>query len=123
MMKTTVQRALDQIQSLVLAAAAAAQSAGLLPQGELAPFNIEVPADKQNGDYSTNAAMANARTFRLPPHKIAQAIVSNMQLDDTYFTDVQVAGPGFINFYLGAAFYADVLLDVHTAGNSYGRSD
>ena len=122
-MKTTVQRALDQIRSLVSAAAKQAQQSGLLPAGELAPFNIEVPADRQNGDYSTNAAMANARTFRLPPRKIADTLKANMDLADTYFDDVQVAGPGFINFYLGAAFYADVLLDVRAAGDSYGRSD
>ena len=122
-MKSTVQRALDQMQTLVTTAAQAAQQSGLLPQGDLASFIIEVPADKANGDYSTNAAMANARTFRLPPRKIAEALVSSMQLADTYFTDVQVAGPGFINFYLGTAFYADVLLDVHAAGDSYGRSD
>ncbi len=122
-MKTTVQRALDQIRSLVFDAAKAAQQSGQLPAGELAPFNIEVPADRQNGDYSTNAAMANARTFRLPPRKIADTLKANMDLADTYFDDVQVAGPGFINFYLGAAFYADVLLDVRAAGDSYGRSD
>ena len=122
-MKLTVQRVQEQILSLVAAAVEAAQQKGALPQGEPAPFNIEVPADRQNGDYSTNAAMANARTFRLPPRKIAEALVAEMALDGTYFSDIQVAGPGFINFYLGGAFYADVLKDVHVAGGSYGRSD
>ena len=122
-MKLTVQRVQEQILSLVAAAVEAAQQKGALPQGEPAPFNIEVPADRQNGDYSTNAAMANARTFRLPPRKIAEALVAEMALDGTYFSDIQVAGPGFINFYLGGAFYADVLKDVRAAGGSYGRSD
>ncbi len=122
-MKLTVQRAQEQILSLVSAAAQKAQQSGALPQGELAPFIIEVPADKQNGDYSTNAAMANARTFRLPPRKIAEALTAEMDLSGTYFEKVLVAGPGFINFYLGASFYADVLLDVRAAGDSYGRSD
>ena len=122
-MKTTVQRALDQIQTLVARAAAEAQNAGALPAGTLAPFIIEIPADKANGDYSTNAAMVNARTFRLPPRKIAEALQVNMPLSDTYFSSVQVAGPGFINFYLNDSFYADVLLEVRAAGDSYGRSE
>ena len=122
-MKLTVQRAQEQILSLVSAAAQKAQQSGALPAGELAPFIIEVPADKQNGDYSTNAAMANARTFRLPPRKIADALTAEMDLSGTYFEKVLVAGPGFINFYLGRSFYADVLLDVRAAGDSYGRSD
>ncbi len=122
-MKLTAERAQEQILSLVSAAAQKAQQSGALPQGELAPFIIEVPADKQNGDYSTNTAMANARTFRLPPRKIADALAAEMELSGTYFKEVRVAGPGFINFYLGQSFYADVLLDVRAAGAAYGRSD
>ena len=122
-MKLTAERAQEQILSLVSSAAQKAQQTGALPAGELAPFIIEVPADKQNGDFSTNAAMANARTFRLPPRKIAEALTAEMELAGTYFDEVRVAGPGFINFYLGASFYADVLLDVRAAGAAYGRSD
>ena len=122
-MKLTVQRAQEQILSLVSSAAQKAQQSGALPAGELAPYIIEVPADKANGDYSTNAAMANARTFRLPPRRIADALTAEMELADTYFEEVRVAGPGFINFYLAPSFYADVLLDVRAAGDSYGRSD
>ena len=122
-MKLTVQRVQEQILSLIDAAVKAAQAKETLPQGELAPFIVEVPADKANGDYSTNAAMANARTFRLPPRKIADALVAEMDLSDTYFSEVRVAGPGFINFYLGGAFFADVLKDVRAASGSYGRSD
>ena len=91
-MKLTVQRVQEQILSLIDAAVKAAQAKETLPQGELAPFIVEVPADKANGDYSTNAAMANARTFRLPPRKIADALVAEMDLSDTYFSEVRVAG-------------------------------
>ena len=122
-MKLTVQRAQEQILSLVSSAAQKAQQTGALPAGELAPFIVEVPADKANGDYSTNAAMANARTFRLPPRKIAEALTAQMDLAGTYFEDVRIAGPGFINFYLAPSFFADVLLDVRAAGDCYGRSD
>ena len=122
-MDLTVNRAQAQIRALVEDAAKAAISAGALPEGELGAFQIEVPADKNNGDYSTNAAMVSARAFRLAPRKIAEALVAGMQLDASYFSRVEVAGPGFINFFLAPSFYADVLLDVRKAGTSYGRSD
>ena len=117
-MTLTVDKAQAQIRELV---AKAAQSA--FPDAELAAFNVEVPADKSNGDYSTNAAMVNARTFRLAPRKIAEQLTAQMDLSASYFSRVEVAGPGFINFFLSPAFYADVLLDVQQAGENYGRSD
>ena len=122
-MTLTIQKAKDQIRAFISAAAQNAQSDGSLPAGELSAFNIEVPADKANGDYSTNAAMVNARTLRLPPRKIAEALTAHMDLTDSYFSRVEVAGPGFINFYFSPAYYADVLLDVRKAGKEYGRSD
>ncbi len=122
-MTLTIQKAQQQIRTFILSAAEKAQNEGLLPAQELSAFNIEVPADKANGDYSTNAAMVNARTFRLAPRKIAETLVAHMDLTDSYFERVEVAGPGFINFYFSPAYYADVLKDVHTAGKSYGRSD
>ena len=122
-MTLTIQKAQQQIRTFILNAAEKAQSEGVLPTQPLAPFNIEVPADKANGDYSTNAAMVNARTLRLAPRKIAEALTAHMELKDSYFDRVEVAGPGFINFYFSPAYYADVLLDVRSAGKNYGRSD
>ena len=122
-MTLTIQKAQQQIRTFILNAAEKAQSEGVLPAQPLAPFNIEVPADKANGDYSTNAAMVNARTLRLAPRKIAEALTAHMELKDSYFDRVEVAGPGFINFYFSPAYYADVLLDVRSAGKNYGRSD
>lgn len=119
----TIYKAQEQIKSLVESSAKLAQDSNVLPSGDLASFVIEVPADKANGDYSTNAAMVNARTFRLAPRKIAETLVEKMNLEGTYFKKVEVAGPGFINFFLGERYYADVLSDVKNAGESYGRSD
>ena len=117
-MTLTIQKAQQQIRSFILTAAEKAQARGELPSQAFADFNIEVPADKANGDYSTNAAMVNARTLRLAPRKIAEALISNMDLTDSYFLRVEAAGPGFINFYFSPAYYADVLLDVHAAGKT-----
>ncbi|MCM1486390.1 MAG: arginine--tRNA ligase, partial [Faecalibacterium sp.] len=122
-MELTVNVAQNQIKSLVEDAAKKAMEKSELAQAEFNAFNIEVPADRANGDYSTNAAMVNARSFRLPPRKIAEILTANMQLDETYFESVEVAGPGFINFRLNGKYYADVILDIEKAGDSYGRSD
>ena len=122
-MSITVDKAQSQIRQTVLDAIAKAQSKGLLPEGEANAFSVEVPADRNNGDYSTNAAMVNAKAFRLPPVKIAQAIMENADLEGTYFKEIRIAGPGFINFYLSDVYYADILFEIKQAGASYGRSN
>ena len=122
-MELTVNKAQSQIIDLVNTAAKGAMEKGALPEAELAVFKTEVPADKANGDFSTNAAMVNARTLRLPPRKIAEIICENMSLEGTYFSSVEVAGPGFINFTLSDKYYAHIINDVISAGDSWGRSD
>ncbi len=122
-MSQTVNKAQNQIRQMVLTAIEKAQQKGTLPEGESNAFSVEVPADRKNGDYSTNAAMVNAKNFRLPPRKIAEAITENTDLEGTYFEKVEIAGPGFINFYLSDVYYADVLFEIREAGDNYGRSD
>ena len=122
-MELTVNKAQREIIDLVNTAAKKAMEKGELPEAELAEFKTEVPADKANGDFSTNAAMVNARALRLPPRKIAEVFLSNMDLEGTYFEKVEVAGPGFINFTLSDKYYAHIINDVISAGDSWGRSD
>ncbi len=122
-MSKTVNKANEQIKNMIVSAVAKATEEGVFPVGELRDFSVEVPADRANGDFSTNAAMVNAKTFRLPPVKIAAAIVDRIETEGSYFTKVEIAGPGFINFFLCDVYYADVLLEIREAGESYGRSD
>ena len=122
-MSQTVYKAQNQIKTLIAAAILKAQKNGVLPEGEYSSFSVEVPADRNNGDYSTNAAMVNARAFRLPPRKIAEAIAENADLEGTYFEKIEIAGPGFINFFLSDVYYADIIFEVREAGDSYGRSN
>lgn len=96
---------------------------GDLPQADIAKFIIEKPADKKNGDFSSNIAMAGARAFHGAPRMIAEAIVKNFSLDGGYIDRCEIAGPGFINFYLSDKYYSDVLKDIVASGDSYGRSD
>ena len=96
---------------------------GDLPQADIPKFIIEKPADKKNGDFSSNIAMAGARAFHGAPRMIAEAIVKNFSLDGGYIDRCEIAGPGFINFYLSDKYYSDVLKDIVASGDNYGRSD
>lgn len=122
-MSKIVSKAKSQIRNMILEAVGKAVADGKLPLEPMNDFIVEVPSDRANGDYSANAALVNARAFRSAPRKIADTILEYMDKEDTYFDKVEVAGPGFINFYLGDAYYADVLLDINACGDGYGRSD
>lgn len=122
-MSRLVRLAASQIKTAVEAAYAAAVSGGVLPAAETSPFKVEVPANRDNGDFSTNAAMAWAGALRLPPRKIAEALLAGIRLEGTLFERCEAAGPGFINFTLGERFYSGVLLEIAERGADYGRSD
>lgn len=111
------------LKSKIETAMRSAIAAGDLPEAELPAFIIERPADKKNGDFSTNAAMAGARAFRKAPKMIAEAITAHLHLEDTLFERAEIAGPGFINFYLSQDYYAAIVQDVLASGDSYGSSD
>ena len=96
---------------------------GALPQSEIPEFIIEQPADRKNGDFSSNIAMAGARAFHQAPRSIAQAICDNISLDGSLIEKYEIAGPGFINFYMADDYYSEILKDVVESGDSYGKSD
>lgn len=96
---------------------------GALPQSEIPEFIIEQPADRKNGDFSSNIAMAGARAFHQAPRAIAQAIYDNISLDGSLIEKYEIAGPGFINFYMADDYYSEILKDVVESGDSYGKSD
>ena len=122
-MSKLVKKAEQQLQEAVISAIKKAIEKNELPEAELLPIKIEVPADRKNGDYSTNAAMAHARAFRLPPIKIANAIMENLELQGTYFEKCECAGAGFLNFTLSGKYYSDIIRDVLESGDMYGHSD
>lgn len=113
----------EQLKSAVSSAVELAVQKGQFATIPQAEFKVEVPADRANGDFSANAAMVWARELRNAPRKIADIIKENISLDSTYFTRMEVAGPGFMNFYLGDRYYADILKDIRQKGADYGRSD
>lgn len=122
-MSKLVGTATEALRGAVRAAMEAAIADGTLPQAELPEFALEVPADRAHGDWACNAAMVGARAFRTAPRKIAEAIASHLDLSGSYFERVEIAGPGFLNFFLQRKFYGDVLKDVLMCKETYGHSD
>ena len=113
--------ALDAARELLTGAAKSAMSAGTLPEAELPDFIVEIPGDVKNGDIASNLAMAGARAFHRAPRQIAQAIVNRMDLTGSPFDRVEIAGPGFINLFLGQAWFTDVLRAACSVAE-YGRT-
>lgn len=111
------------LNNMIISAIDKAVSTGALPDAEKPEFIIEKPADKKNGDFSTNAAMAGARSYHKAPRMIAEAIVSNMDFEGTLIDRAEIAGPGFINFYLSDRYYSKIVKDAVEQGENYGRSD
>ena len=122
-MSKIVKETQELLKLKITEAIAGAIADGALPEAEVPEFIIERPADKKNGDFSTNAAMAGARAFRKAPRMIAEAIVAHLSLQGTLFDRAEIAGPGFINFYLSQEYYAAIVADVLACGDDYGRSN
>lgn len=122
-MSKIVSKTEDTLRNIIENAIKSAISCGDLIEADIPDFIIEKPANKANGDFSSNAAMAGARAFKKAPRMIAEAIVSKIDLADTLFEKVEIAGPGFLNFYLSQRYYAEILKDIFARGNDYGKSD
>ncbi len=117
------QHTVQNIRELLLTAIGQAIADGVLPAEPIPDFTVEVPADRTHGDYAANVAMVSARAFRKAPRQIAEAITERLCLDGTVMERAEIAGPGFINFYIGDAWYDSAVDEVLTQGDNYGRSD
>ncbi len=122
-MSNPVASAQLQLKNIIDGAFAAAMAQGTLPQAEIPAYVIEIPKDTSHGDFATNAAMVCAKTFRLPPRKIAEILTGCCDLTDSSFERMEIAGPGFINFFLNQCWFAQTVEDVLADGENYGRSD
>ena len=109
----------DILAAAIKEAAQKAIDKGSLKQGVLPEVMLEVPPQKEFGDFATNFAMQSARSLRCAPRQIAQAVVDN--LDCPSVDRMEIAGPGFINFYLKQNWTADLLANILAAGEAYGN--
>lgn len=97
-----------------------ALAAGELPAGEYPEASLEVPPQKEFGDFSTNIAMQSARIAKSNPRAIADIIISHMQYE--WLDRAEVAGAGFINFYLKSDMIYETLRHILEAGEHYGNT-
>ena len=122
-MSVIVDNAKEQIKNLIINAADLAAQKGELEAVELPDFTVEVPSNRDHGDYAVNAAMVSARAFHKAPRQIAEILVSNMNFENTYIKSAEIAGPGFINLFLKENYYGDIVADVLNKNSDYGKSD
>jgi len=118
-----IQSAKDQVLALTTAAYQKAAAAGLLPEGVTVTPSVEIPKDTANGDYTTTFCLAAAKALKKNPRQVAQILMDHMDLSGSYFTSVEMAGPGFLNFRLGNKWFRDTVACVEQEGAAYGCND
>ena len=121
-MSNLIQKAKEQAAKLTQQAYERAAEAGILPAGAQIQAKIEIPKDVNNGDFASSFAMAGAKALKQSPRAVAQAVVDHMDLEGSYFQNLEIAGPGFLNFTLGPRWYGEVLSAIESEGKSYGDS-
>ena len=103
----------------IRSAAEKAVSDGVFPEGELPKVELSVPPQKEFGDFATNFAMQSARVFHQNPRKIAEELSNRIQGD--WLDHTQIAGPGFLNFYLKGDVLYDTFAQIFQAGEQFGQ--
>ena len=117
-----IQNARLQVLTLTWSAYEKAAAAGLLPEGVTVKPAVEIPKDTANGDYTTTFCLAAAKAMRMNPRQVAQILMDHMELEGSYFTSVEMAGPGFLNFRLGTKWFADTVACIEAEGGAYGSN-
>lgn len=97
--------------------------AGLAKEEELPAIALEKPKDKQHGDFAANIAMQLARIAKKAPRQIAEEIVENLDQSKASIEKVDIAGPGFINFFMKSDFLGELIPTILEAGEAYGQTD
>lgn len=109
----------EVLSAAITKAAEKAIAAGVIKEGTLPKVALEVPPQKEFGDFATNFAMQSAKSLHCNPRLVAQAVIDN--LDCAYVQKAEIAGPGFINFYLNEDWIYELLENIVAAGEDYGN--
>ncbi len=116
--------AVEQVQQAIKdALKAAIQKAGIIEDASSLNIHLETPKSKENGDYATNVAMQLTKLAKKPPRAIAEAILENLETEQTNIENIEIAGPGFMNITLRKDYLADVVKMVLDQGVNYGRTN
>lgn len=115
---------LDQVEEQLIAELSQAiEKSGLVSAADIPEIKLETPKDKTHGDFATNIAMQLTRLAKRPPREIAEAIVAELDEERANVAAVEIAGPGFINFFMKQDFLTNVISTVIQAGENYGKSE
>lgn len=115
---------LEQVKELVKQEIqAAVVKAGLASEEQVPGVILEIPKEKAHGDYSTNMAMQLARIAKKPPRAIAEEIIANFDKSKASVEKIEIAGPGFINFYMNNSYLTELIPAILQAGEKYGETN
>lgn len=110
------ERLKDEIKAAVI-------KAGLAEEAQIPDVLLEIPKEKTHGDYSTNMAMQLARVAKKAPRMIAEGIVEHFDKEKGSIDKIEIAGPGFINFYMNNHYLTELIPAILDAGESYGETN
>lgn len=122
-MNNMIELAKQQVKETVMNALGRLVAEGKIEAVPLPAFNVERPADVSHGDFSCNAAMASAKALRNNPRAIGQMIADAAVLDGTVFEKIEVAGPGFLNFFISPLWFNETVGEVISSGSDYGKTE
>ena len=118
-----VNEAKSEIKEIIMSAMGVLVSEGKIPAEPLPAFQVTVPNDVAHGDFSANVALVCAKALKTNPRALAGQIVDAAILDGTSFDKVELAGPGFLNFFLGKSWFSGVVENTLSLGADYGKTD
>jgi len=121
MEKIVTRKIIANLKESLIKAAEIACTQGTLAFTELPEIILEVPKEKQHGNFATNLALILAKPAKLAPRKIAELLVANLE-ENQYVTKVEIAGPGFINFYLSKQWLFEVMEQIEAQQADYGQN-
>jgi arginyl-tRNA synthetase len=116
-------RTIKLLHNLITDSLNQARGAGRLEFADLPAFEVAAPKLAEHGDFATNAALVLASQAKKPPRQIAEIIINNISAPEDLLTQVTIAGPGFINFFLEDAYWRQVLPEILRLGEAYGNCD
>lgn len=112
----------EQLRACILKGIEGCFADGTLTSGVVPAINIEKPAHQEHGDFASNVAMQMAKAERKAPRAIAEIIVNKLAGSSDLIKSLEVAGPGFINFFVKDDAWRMILQDIDQAGEQYGKS-
>lgn len=118
-----VKEAKTEIKHIIMDALGRLVGEEKIPAEPLPAFQITIPQDSAHGDFSANVALVSAKALKTNPRALAALIEEFSVLDGTSFEKIEVAGPGFLNFFLGANWFSGVVKNVNSLGTDYGKTN